>query len=584
MDKKIIIILSIITILITTSLIGVNSEKLLNESQCNPNPIDISNNMESLDIPPIEVSKTIWDGVEWVDTITAQIDDIIKFNITITFHEYCGFKATDITVEDNLPSCLIYNRDSVIKHDGLKFIGPHWISGDERTMIWYLTKEFGIELFENSTSIQNVYIEFNATVIDITNLDGENNTVDVIWLESCCGVTRYGHDEANIIVEEAPIAPGIEIIKEVYDGLWSDSGTFYVGDDVEFKIMVSNTGDIDLTDVLVVDDLPSFLVYNDDAIPADDSSTDHHIEWILGTLNVGDSQVITYSANAISIGDDDNVANVTTFEDVSDEDNTNIIVKEYSEPIIILEKTVWNETSDQWGESITAEVGDIVRFNITVTYYGDFVLYNINITDTLPCCLVYADNADPVESGIAGNVIFWNLTSLILEDGDGYSIEFDAEVVSTGINVNRANLVANECGEDIWELEDTATVYVTGSKLFEKKVWNETSDQWEESITAEIGDIVHFKITVTYYGDFVLYNNADPVESGIAGNVIFWNLTGIVLEDGDSYSIEFDAEVVSTGINVNRANLYADECNGDIWELEDTRRRFGMRLVISGRI
>jgi len=262
---------------------------------------------------------------------------------------------------------------------------------------------------------------------------------------------------------------------------------------------------------------------------------------------------------------------ITTTEDVWDEDYAHIIVEDITEPIITLEKTVWNETSLQWEESITAEIGDIVRFNITITYYGDYFLYHINITDTLPCCLVYANNADPVESGIIGNIVFWNQSDLILMDGDSYSIEFDAEVVSTGINVNRANLICNECGEDIYE--------------FEKKVWNISSQQWEESITAEVGDIVRFNITFTYYGDYVLYNisvtdtlpncliyadNADPVESDVEGNIVFWNLTDLILTDGESYSIEFDAEVVSTGINVNRANLDADECNGDIWEIEDT--------------
>jgi len=93
------------------------------------------------------------------------------------------------------------------------------------------------------------------------------------------------------------------------------------------------------------------------------------------------------------------------------------------------------------------------------------VLYNINVTDTLPSCLEYADNADPVENGIAGNVIFWNLTDIILEDGEQYSIEFDAEVISSGENINVANLTANECSGDIWHLGDTATIVAVGFPL-----------------------------------------------------------------------------------------------------------------------
>jgi hypothetical protein len=85
-------------------------------------------------------------------------------------------------------------------------------------------------------------------------------------------------------------------------------------------------------------------------------------------------------------------------------------------------------------------------------------LYNIKVVDTLPVCLEYADNADPVESGIDGNLIFWNQTG-VLEDGESYSIEFDAEVISTGTNVNRANVTATECSEGRRYGEDTAIVY-----------------------------------------------------------------------------------------------------------------------------
>jgi uncharacterized repeat protein (TIGR01451 family)/fimbrial isopeptide formation D2 family protein len=392
-------------------------------------------------------------------------------------------------------------------------------------------------------------------------------------------------DYANVMVIEAD-EPNIEIIKKVRNfGSWLDSETFLVGEDVEFKITVINTGTIDLSNVHVVDYLPSFLTYNYDATDSPTVELDNHIEWNLGILPMGDSEVITFSASADFFGDDENIANVTTDESVSDEDYANVIVDETCDPFMLIDKTVWNDTSNKWEDSIEAEVGDIIRFNITVNYYGDNILYNINVTDTLPDCLEYDNNADPVQSGIIDNKIYWNLTGIILEDGESYYIEFDAEVVSTGININIANLTANECGENKIYDEDIATIYVGEYNIFEKKVWNKTSDKWEESIKAEIGDIVRFNITVRYFGDYLLYNisikdtlpdclmyidKTGDEASGIIDNIIYWNLTGIVLEDGESYSIEFDAEVVSTGININVANLIADECSGEIWEFEDT--------------
>ena len=182
---------------------------------------------------------------------------------------------------------------------------------------------------------------------------------------------------------------------------------------------------------------------------------------------------------------------------------------------------------------------------------------------------------------------------MILQDGQSYFIEFDAEVVSYGINVNVANLVADECCGEIYD-EDTAIVNVYEPSLLEKKVWNESSDQWEESITAEIGDIVRFNITISYYGAHLLYrinvtdtlpdcleydDNADPKESGISDNVIFWNLTVVALQYGQSYFIEFDARVISIGTNVNIANVTAWECNVGSKFSEDTATVYAIEIV-----
>jgi len=305
MKKKSFISICIISMIIISSVFVVQSIQLQNEGECNTNDIPTNSYLESYNPPDVEISKKIWDGIDWVDSITANIDDIIIFNITITFYEYCGYKATDIVVNDVLPYCLDYTPgDAIVKHDGNTYNGE---SMTTTTIIgWELTKKWGIELFEDPISQQSVYIEFPTKVIDYTDENGDNNSAHVTILESCCGVTRYGLDNAIVIVEEPPELPDVDIIKKVYYGSsWVDSATVDIGDDVEF-ITVTNTGNIDLTDVLIVDDLPDFLVYNDDAVPVDTTSSDHHIEWELGTLTIGDSQIILFSANAIAVGDSDN--------------------------------------------------------------------------------------------------------------------------------------------------------------------------------------------------------------------------------------------------------------------------------------
>ena len=35
----------------------------------------------------MEVDKKVWNGVAWVDSINAHVGDIVRFNITFTYHK-----------------------------------------------------------------------------------------------------------------------------------------------------------------------------------------------------------------------------------------------------------------------------------------------------------------------------------------------------------------------------------------------------------------------------------------------------------------------------------------------------------------
>jgi len=127
------------------------------------------------------------------------------------------------------------------------------------------------------------------------------------------------------------------------------------------------------------------------------------------------------------------------------EDDAIVFVKE-SEGIIC-DKYV-KDRDGSWVKEISANVGDTLRFNITISYYGPNILYNIIIKDTLPTGLEYANNANPPESYISGKNIYWNLTDnydVHLNGGESYHIAFDALVLSSGEHINIVNITANEC-------------------------------------------------------------------------------------------------------------------------------------------
>jgi len=256
---------------------------------------------------------------------------------------------------------------------------------------------------------------------------------------------------------------------------------------------------------------------------------------------------------------------------------------------ICFEKQVWRQPlqgEGWWDEYTEAKIGDTVRFKITLTYYGESLLHHIKIIDYLPDDLHYVDNvtitnAPDIEPEINENILTWNFSAMdpLLQDGENISIEFDAEVITNIIieNVNTATVTASECNIFDHSDEDQATVMVEEDQEeieVDKQVWNGTA--WAESIkNVGKGDILQFKITVTYYGPnsikCMIIHDQLPDEcleydenftitlstTGIADfpNVdisedkkdIFFNWTrneNLFLQDGETVSIKYAVKIV----------------------------------------
>ncbi|HDM66777.1 MAG TPA: DUF11 domain-containing protein, partial [Thermoplasmatales archaeon] len=364
---------------------------------------------------------------------TVNMGDKVGFlirvtNIGIDPNPLCHVHVTDI-----LPPNLVYKYDANIHPD---YATNHRIE-------WY---EIG-PLYPGDSKT----IYFNATAVAVGSSQNYANV-------SCC-LCGYPYDEdtASITVITAP-SPSINITKMIKkDSSWVKEATFYVGDDIEFRILVTNDGDINLTGIHIVDNLPSFLVYNNDANLTPSYSSAHRVEWNINRLNVSETIEIIFSVHATSVGEDNNIVSVITCQSVGDNDYAHIIIGG-----LTLEKKIWDPIHHRWVEEVNSSVGDVIRFRMTLHYFGNgsYVLYDINVRDELPNCLDYADNANPSETSTCGDTIWWNL-STTLSAGSSFSIEFDALVVETsgcGPCINTANASGRECSGRIFYDEDTAIV------------------------------------------------------------------------------------------------------------------------------
>jgi uncharacterized repeat protein (TIGR01451 family) len=148
----------VIGFLMISAVLGAESGFLLNENNFFIKNYEIAKNTMANDINlfdksvlsnggtgEIGVIKKIWDGADWAESATADMGDVVTFNITIVYEPNCGNMATDINVTDILPSSLHYTSgDAVIKHGSNTYYGESGISG--QLIFWNLSSTYGIYL------------------------------------------------------------------------------------------------------------------------------------------------------------------------------------------------------------------------------------------------------------------------------------------------------------------------------------------------------------------------------------------------------------------------------------------------------
>ena len=164
------------------------------------------------------------------------------------------------------------------------------------------------------------------------------------------------------------VNPAITIDKS-FDGA-ADTQTIAAGGTATFTITVTNTGDIDLVDVEVVDPLA----------PLCDN--------VIGLLAVGGTTTYTCTLAGVP-ADFENVADVTGLGDgldpadpastVDDTDPTDVVVVG---PAISIDKSF-----DGAADTQTIVAGGTAAFTITVTNTGDIDLVDVEVVDPLaPLC------------------------------------------------------------------------------------------------------------------------------------------------------------------------------------------------------
>jgi uncharacterized repeat protein (TIGR01451 family) len=165
----------------------------------------------------------------------------------------------------------------------------------------------------------------------------------------------------------------------------------YIGRNAVFEVTVTNTGDADARDTMLVDTLPAGTEY----VSASDGGqyNNGNVSWSLGTLAPGASRTVNVTVRAREMGTVRNVAKATA---VCAEDSAEVSMQIKGIPAILLEVVDLEDP---------IEVGTNVTYNITVTNQGSATGTNIVIEATIPPEGDYVNAQGPTAGTVSGKTV-----------------------------------------------------------------------------------------------------------------------------------------------------------------------------------
>ena len=188
------------------------------------------------------------------------------------------------------------------------------------------------------------------------------NAKDKVTLNVTAAVDAYGVLNNNVTIGDKTSSVDITVPEIIPDKTANTTNTNY-GDDVTYSVIVTNDGDVDAKDVIIVDQLGNDLKYvssSDGGVWDEKTNT---VTWIID-LSKGETKTFTVVATVVGYG---NVTNSLTVGNKTSKINVTV-------PEITPDKTVDNENPN---------FGDNVTYTIVVSNDGIADAKNVVVKDVL---------------------------------------------------------------------------------------------------------------------------------------------------------------------------------------------------------
>lgn len=303
---------------------------------------------------------------------TALINDIFAYTITIS-NTGTGV-AENTTVTDTLP-------------EGTEHVGSlpaGTVSEDGGTVTW------------NIGSLDPDGLSTISLTLRGTTAGAKVNTASA----TADGVETMPEAEATTTV----LVPAIEVGKTGRTAL-------FVGNQATYTLTATNTGEAPLTNVTITDTIATGMSYVSSSPEGTLSEDGDTVTWSVGNLAVDGEATVTLTLQGDTVGTMVNTASVTATEDVSDEDELNIVILAATGATIQITDSV-----DPIRE------GEEVTFTVVVSNQGRSPMTEVSVAVAVPAQFTIDSTSDDTKATIdaAASTVTYNHGEA-LATGDDFS-------------------------------------------------------------------------------------------------------------------------------------------------------------------
>jgi hypothetical protein len=461
-----------------------------------------------------------------VDVDTTNVAYVVGYDeLGGDWYDEDGATNLVITPEICIEKTVDCNNDGIFKHVDVGY------AGDNATWKVVVTNCRDSDLFDivvtddnghDFSPAFNLTVGENKTFTYQTRVDVDTTNVAYVVGYDELGGAWYDNDDATNLV----ISPDICVEKTVDcndDGIFLDEDLGYAGDTGHWKVVVTNCGDSDLTNVTISDTnghdfgAPFDLPYG--ALP---------VEFNYDTV------VSVNTTNNVTVSATDLLGGTVSDWDIA----TNNVIS----PSINIAKTVDFDGDGVYGELETNYAGQTAHWKVVVCNNGTSPVYNITVTDT---------NLHDFSPAF----------DLAVSDCK----TFDYDLVMNADTVNNATAQGkDELGGTVGPVWDTAAVHVISPSISIAKTVDFNGDGvYGELETNDAGKNASWKVVVCNIGHDPVYDIVVTDTNGHDFGATF-NLTA-----GECVTFTYNMTMFVDTVN-NATAQGKDELGGTVGPVWDT--------------